>query len=175
MFKKKEVPFNNAEEDAKAVERIAERIAGRVKDLVIQGSVDQVNEKIHSLLNAEDTVVKLKRSISTLEKKISNLELDEAQMASKRRIADTEIKALVKVKEDQSKLDLKALEIELKNSFKDKELELIEKFHKDLEGERVANQQRQDIFFDRILQCLPNVNLKLGQEEKKAEDAKKVS
>jgi hypothetical protein len=128
--------FRRVKEDEAIMVQMVERIT--------EGACDN---KIHDVLKAEDSVVRLNEQIRELEDEL-------AKLKSKKRLEDAEFKGLIKLREDRLNLDLEKKSVALDKEYSKKEMELLKKGHEQ-HVQAIADQTlRLDKFMEDAMDCL---------------------
>ncbi len=105
------------------------------------------------------------KHVERLEKEKKALLEEIEELKLKKRMDEREIKQLVKIKLDNAKLEQEQKTMELEREFKDKESELMKRYHEDrMKDIDKARNEIQEVY-SQIMERLPNVNMKIKREE----------
>lgn len=144
---------------AKQVKDAVREIADNVRRDVLNGTLKGIDSKMKTILDAEDSIVRLKKEKAELEDVI-------AKLKSKARIEETEIKALLKVTEEKASIEAQKKELDLERDFQKKHAQMTNDYHKDLAEGIAAERKRLDEFMDKVMDRLTNINNKELSGEK---------
>lgn len=124
-------------------------------------NMDKIKEAVKTVwreMMQEDPDADLLK-IRKLNEELENLKL-------KRRLDDTEIKALMKIEQEKSKLELEGKKIELEGQYQKKEMELMKDYHQKTLQLLAKNEEMMNKTYNEIMKRLPNVNVALGNGKK---------
>ena len=111
-------------------------------------------EKALAKVMSKDDVSGLKLQIATLKEELENLKLQ-------KKMEETEIKHLVKMKEEKQAIELQKAMNDQNKSFNDKEMALQTKYHEKVMGVLEEGSKKLQEIYKEILGRLPNVNVEM--------------
>jgi hypothetical protein len=153
FWKKKNEVVEDVKDTSARVVDVVRNITDDIRAELVGTTVNEVEQKMKAILEAEDSIVRLNKEKAVLEETI-------AKLKSKARIEETEIKALLKVTEEKASIEAQKKELDLQKEFQDKAAELTNAYHKDLAEGIAAERKRLDEFMDKVMDRLTNINNK---------------
>lgn len=107
------------------------------------------------------------RKVESLREDVRQLKDEIAELKTTKKMETREIEHLVKIKEEKLSIEHEKKRVELTTEYQKKEMEMQTQYHDKVVKQIVDFNKRQDVFFAGVMERLPNVNVQLGQKEKK--------
>ena len=133
-----------------SVKEIMNDITDDIRDKIVVATLTEVEKKMKEVLYAENSIVTLNKEKASLERQIEKLK-------STAKIEEVEIKALVKIAEDRSVIELKMKELQLQGEYQEKEARMTNAYHKDLSAGIAAERERLDVFMGKVMDKLTHI------------------
>ncbi len=118
---------------------------------------------IPALIKEAKDLIGPAEDVSVLKKQIKELEL-------KKVMEQREIEHLVKLKEEKLNIEHQKRELELQSEFNKKEMCLQTEHHDNILEQLEAFNERQDKFFEQVMERLPNVTAHIGGKQHGGKD-----
>jgi cell division protein FtsB len=137
-------------EVTESVKGIIGEITDDIRSKIVGGTLAEVKKTMNDVLSSEGSIITLRKEKASLERQIEKLK-------STAKIEETEIKALLKIAEDKSVIDLKMKELELQGKYQEKEAKMTNAYHKDLSDGIAAERDRLDVFMGKVIDKLTHI------------------
>lgn len=129
-----------------------------IKGAVTEAVTEAVEEALNNGEDSHATKLKLEKEVTDLKRQIAELE-------HKKGLEEKEIQHLVKMKEEKITIETKRKELELQERFMKDTAELQKKFHESTVALLEKHSEKFQKTYEEIMKRLPNVNMTIRQEQ----------